>query len=277
MECLSTIFVQHDDKVSEVGCGKCAFCLTNRRSDWMFRIHHEMRDQQMPGWFLTLTYDQRKVPRLKDGTLTLRFKHVQKYLKKVRFAGHKAKYVCVGEYGSETDRPHFHMLLWTSATPQELDRHWGKGIIHFGKLTMASAMYTLKYIITKGVWSPMERREKPRAQYSRGIGISYLGKTYLEGIQVQEYHQPEFGRLNLFSYIDGVKVRLPRYYRNKIIRPSRMQEEVKLVKKELEEKKALEVARLRAQGVRNVEAYQLSIRTEQAKRMLQSVKHDLKL
>lgn len=277
MECVSTMFVEHNDIMSEVPCGKCAFCMTNRRSDWMFRIHHEMRDSVMPGWFMTLTYDQRKVPRLKDGTLTLRFKHVQKYLKKVRFAGYKAKYVCVGEYGSETDRPHFHMLLWTTAPPEELDRIWGKGIIHFGQLTMASAMYTLKYIITKGVWSPLDRREKPRAQFSRGIGISYLGKNYREAVEIINYHTPEFGRLNLFTYIDGRQVRLPRYYRNKIVAPHRMREEVQLVKKEMEIKKAKEHAKLRAQGVKDVEAYQLSIRTELANRIISSVKHDLKL
>ena len=39
-----------------VPCGRCAFCLQNRRSQWMFRIHHEMKTQEVPGWFITMTY-----------------------------------------------------------------------------------------------------------------------------------------------------------------------------------------------------------------------------
>lgn len=277
MDCLGTVIVEHEGVAHEVPCGKCAFCTMNRRSDWMFRIHHEMRDQEYPGYFLTLTYSEKRVPRLKDGQLSLRFIHVQKFIKRLRKRGYYAKYVCVGEYGELTARPHFHMLLWSSVSPEECERIWEKGAIRFGTLTMASAMYTLKYIITKGVWSKDDRREAPRAQFSKGLGITYLGKNYLEGIQVQNYHVPEFGRLQLFTYIDGVKVRLPRYYRSKIVPREAMKQEVLLVKKEKEVERAKEHARLKAQGVVNVEAYQLSIRTEQAKRILSNVKHDLKL
>lgn len=274
MDCLSTIFVEHNDIVSEVPCGKCAYCVTNRRSDWMFRIHHEMRDSQYPGYFITLTYSQKKVPRLKDGQLTLKFRHVQLFFKKVRKAGYYAKYVCVGEYGEGTSRPHYHVLLWTDMSVQDIERIWSKGHIDVGELTMASAMYTLKYIITKGVWPKDERRQKPRAQFSRGVGASYLGKNFLEGIQVHDYHVPEFGRLNLISYIDGVKVRLPRYYRNKIVPREKMKEEVLLCKAEREQERAKEHARLRAKGIKDVEAYQFGLRTELAKRIVSSVKHN---
>jgi len=140
----------------KVPCGKCAFCLTNNRSQWMFRIHHEMRNQMVPGWFLTLTYDEKHVKRVSYvdpdtgkyvRKLSLRFRDVQLFIKKIRKAKYYVKYVCVGEYGSQTKRPHYHMLIWTDCPDHELEAKWGLGRLDFGSLTMQSAMYTLKYII----------------------------------------------------------------------------------------------------------------------------------
>lgn len=203
--------------VQRVPCGKCAFCLQSRRAQWMFRIHHEMRTQRHPGWFLTLTYDEKHVPRSKEtGRLSLRFYDVQLYLKRLRKAGYYAKYISVGEYGSDTHRPHYHMLLWTDAPTSFLQDNWKAstdgslmGNVHFGVLTMASAMYTLKYIIQPKV-KEQDDIEPTRAQFSKGIGLCYLTKA------VYHYHTSNEAEPVFTSRIDGVEVQLPRYYQNKI-------------------------------------------------------------
>jgi len=191
-----------------VPCGECAFCLQNRRSAWMFRVHHEMRTQEYPGWFITMTYDEKHVPRRGD-RLSLRFRDVQLFLKRVRKANYYAKYICVGEYGGQTGRPHYHILLWTDAPPLVLESHWKLGRFHFGQLTMASAMYTLKYII-----QPRVRKddvvEPTRAQFSKGLGLAFLSCAQYEHL-TSDFDNPE-----MFSYIDGKKVAIPRYYRSKI-------------------------------------------------------------
>lgn len=208
------ITVKHSGVSHKVPCGKCAFCLTNRRSQWMFRIHHEMKNQEHRGYFLTLTYDEKHVRRV-GGRLSLRFRDVQLFLKRVRKDKYYCKYVCVGEYGGVTKRPHYHMLLWTDCPDHKFTVYWQQGNVHVGKITMESAMYTLKYIIQPKqtidhVQDPKFQIEKTRAQFSKGLGISYLTSSVYD-FHTRDYENPVF-----HSYIDGNKVALPRYYRNKI-------------------------------------------------------------
>lgn len=256
-----------------VPCGKCAFCLMNRRSSWMFRIHHEMRNQMYPGWFLTLTYNEKFVPRTEDGRLSLRFRDVQLYLKRIRKAKYYAKYICVGEYGGETHRPHYHMLLWTDAPALWLEKNWFYGHIQFGTLTMASAMYTLKYII-----QPKQQEdnglEKTRAQFSKGLGLSYLTDA------VYRYHTDDFENPNMFSIIDGRRVALPRYYKSKIFTKTQMFNYGKKAKKDSTQERRKLMRSLIAQGVvgpgpddgQRIKRYIDGLRAEQCQRIIEKTK-----
>lgn len=236
----------------------------------MFRIHHEMRTQMHPGYFLTLTYSDKYVKRVPDQGLSLRFRDVQLFLKQIRKWKYYAKYICVGEYGSTTKRPHYHLLLWTDTPPVVLERLWFRGTVQFGTLTMASAMYTLKYII-----QPKQREtkelEKTRAQFSKGLGLAYLTRaTY-------HYHTADYDNPVLFSIIDGRKVALPRYYKNKIFTPYQMKEEQ--IKNHLrigKEKRALH-KELYAQGITRPKPYLLALRVEQARRILSTTKFNQKV
>jgi hypothetical protein len=190
-----------------VPCGKCGFCLQNKRASWMFRIHHEIRTQEHRGWFITLTYDEKHVRRTALGRLSLRFRDVQKFLKRVRKGSYYCKYVCVGEYGGITARPHYHILLWTDCPIESIQSHWRMGNIHVGDVSLASAMYCLKYILQP---KPLihEDMEKPRAQFSKGLGLGYLTT------RVYEWHTE--GEPIFHSFIGDKRVSLPRYYRSKI-------------------------------------------------------------
>lgn len=250
-ECLSMIKVRHGEFTYTVPCSKCAFCLQNKRSQWMFRIYYEMHHQQYPGWFLTLTYDERHVRRTASGRLSLRFKDVQLFLKKLRKAKYYAKYICVGEYGSETHRPHYHMLLWTDCDPMGFEKFWTSstdgsrmGSIHVGRLTMASAMYTLKYII-QPKQKEEEGIEKTRAQFSKGLGLAYLTRA------VYDYHTREFDRPVLTGMVDGRQVALPRYYRYKIFTKFQLAREGHRIKWDRIREYRKRMRELLAQGVSN--------------------------
>lgn len=253
-----------------VPCGKCAFCLSNRRSQWMFRIHHEMRTQEHPGWFITMTYDEKHVCRAADGRLSLRFRDVQLFLKQVRKRKYYAKYVCVGEYGGETQRPHYHMLIWTDCPVTELEKIWFRGRFHVGRLTMQSAMYTLKYII-----QPKQRDvdgiERTRAQFSKGLGLAFLSCAMYEHL-TWDYDNPE-----IFSMIDGQKVSIPRYYRNKIFTKYQMRRYAHKAKWDSIRKKREYMRELIAQGVKGTKKYIQSIRAEVARRIINTTKHGQKL
>lgn len=231
----------------------------------MFRVYHEMRKQEYPGWFLTLTYDEKHVKRLPDGRLSLRFRDVQLFLKTVRKRKFYAKYICVGEYGGVTKRPHYHMLLWTDCPPENLEKLWFRGHVHFGRITMQSAMYTLKYII-----QPKERGvdgiERTRAQFSKGLGLGYLTSA------MYDYHTLDYDNPVLFSIIDGQKVALPRYYKTKIFTKHQMRRQQSLTKTEKIKEETKQFRKLRSQGVRGIRPYLQRLRVEEAKRIIATTK-----
>lgn len=263
-----------------VPCGKCAFCLTNRRSGWMFRIYQEMRTQEHRGYFMTLTYDERHIRRAgPEGRPSLRFRDVQLYLKRIRKAKYYAKYICVGEYGAQTQRPHYHMLLWTDAPTDFLERNWMSskdksvmGHIMFGKLEIASAMYCMKYIIQpKHVWSEDDPREKTRAQFSKGLGIGYLDQ------RVYEFHTSSYDDPCFYVIVDGRKVALPLYYKRKIFTKFQMSEEARKRSLVRHKEVRLEARKIRDRGIRNPIRHVKALRLEECSRIIKRTKFNLTL
>lgn len=264
------IKVVHAGVAHKVPCGKCGYCLQAKRSSWMFRVHYEMRVQQYPGYFLTLTYHPKYVRRVDGGRLSLRFRDIQLYLKKLRKAKYYCKYICVGEYGSETNRPHYHLLIWTDCPPVKLESIWFMGLVHFGTLSMASAMYTLKYIIQP---KPPEYQgvERPRAQFSKGIGLGYL-TTAMYNYHTQDYDDPV-----MWSYVDGKKVSLPRYYRSKIFTKYQLKRHASKVYWETIKLKRDHVRTLLKQGFKNPREYVQQLRAENAIKIIKKTKFNQSL
>ena len=66
--------------------------------------------------FWTLTYSDECLNLTASGRPTLRRKHVQNFLKLLRkhlaTLGLKVKHYSVGEYGTLTERPHYHLILF---------------------------------------------------------------------------------------------------------------------------------------------------------------------
>lgn len=173
------------------------------------RIKYEMRYTQLPkGYFLTLTYNEKKVPR-KKGVRTLYKRHPQLFLKRLRKAGHKVKYILVGEYGTRTSRPHYHAIFWTTAQPQAIDKAWNYGHVYYGSITEATIWYTLKYILNPRQ-GDNEIKQKEYAVFSKGIGLSYLTNA------MYEYHTADYENPKFDTIFEGKKYPLPRYYRKKI-------------------------------------------------------------
>lgn len=134
--------------------------------------------------FVTLTYEN--CPRSKNNFRTLNYVDLQLFFKRLRkLSNAKIRYYAVGEYGGNTMRPHYHIILF-NATPENVIRAWARdgkpiGHTHFGGVSGASIGYTLKYIAKSGK-IPMHKNDdrlKERALMSKGIGKNYLSQAVI--------------------------------------------------------------------------------------------------
>ena len=191
-----------------VPCGKCPACLSNRRDMWSIRLLEESKCHDF-SIFLTLTYNDENLP-YADITPSLCKGDVQKFLKLFRKSyARKVRYYCVGEYGSDTYRPHYHLIMFgvDSSAVSLILKCWGKGHICIGTVTPQSISYVAKYHVNKGSYP--EGVEPPYVSMSLKPGIGY---NYVE--RMRDYHD---GNLDHAYYSDyQFKKALPRYFKSKL-------------------------------------------------------------
>lgn len=139
---------------------------------WQHRILLEATGHSANA-FVTLTYDPSEIP---EGN-SLRKKDVQDWLKRFRKSIEPARvrYYLAGEYGDQTQRPHYHVALFgyppcsygqsryrlgyklCCPSCEEIKRTWGKGQIDVGQLEPHSAQYIAGYVVKK-----MTGKDDPR-------------------------------------------------------------------------------------------------------------------
>lgn len=216
--CLTPLNLKEDKRQQSfpVDCGRCPECVKKRASGWSFRLRKQA-EVSTSAYFITLTYDTQYVPITQKGYMTLFPEHVTLWLKRLR-KRHKEKltYFYVGEYGSKTERPHYHMIIF-NADINIIDETWNYGNVHYGQVNGASIGYTLKYMIKDGKIPKHKNDDRlPEfARMSKGIGESYVTK------EIVEYHIHKRSILDrLHLTIDGKKIPIPRYYKNMIYVPA---------------------------------------------------------
>lgn len=231
---------------SIVPCGKCPECIGQRIKGWTFRLIQELQVSNT-AHFITLTYDNKHAPTDLFGNPTLRKKDLQLFIKRLRKA-HKTentggynvcvrgtgiketleirpiKYYGVGEYGSRTRRPHYHIILFNARTELIQDA-WGitdthgsvkehYGQVHYGDergVTEASITYCFKYLQKQNrhQWDG-DLREKEFANSSKGLGIEYLTES------MANWHAADIENRMYLNTRDGKKISMPRYYKDRI-------------------------------------------------------------
>lgn len=131
---------------------------------------------------------------------------------------------------------------------------------------MAAAMYTLKYVIQPKSGTDLVGLEFPRAQFSKGLGLSYLST------QVYEWHTANYDDPEWFSYIDGNKVALPKYYKDKIFTKYQRRVYASKSKWDCIRKRRVLMRKLLKRGVVDANGYINATRVEQANRLLLNCK-----
>lgn len=199
-------------------CGQCMPCRINRRRVWTHRLMLE-RSLHGDASFITLTYNNDPYidPRTKiplenmqysvspiTGELrpTLVPKHLQDWFKRIRkeYAPQKIRYYAVGEYGDDTERPHYHVAAF--GYPQcrwGISRYsssrqnccsvcdmvrdtWGRGNVLLGELSTESAQYVAGYVTKKMTSSLDSRLDGRHPEFARISNRPGIGHDFMEEV-----------------------------------------------------------------------------------------------
>lgn len=195
-----------------VKCGKCLYCKSSIKRDWLFRMEEESR--RIPkGHFTTLTYADHAL-----SPIGLDYSHIQQWLKIARWehydhygTSHRFKFFAVGEYAQKyPHRPHWHVLTW-NADEDLLRGSWTKGFTYPGKLTTASVRYCINYLdkpmYEKLSLDPNFQGVQEMRHMSKGIGKNFLHR--IASSDISQYAQTAQWTV---STEQNLKLQLPRYY-----------------------------------------------------------------
>lgn len=176
-------------------------CRINKRRVWTHRIMLETTQHPVNS-FWTLTYSDENIPLTEtegEPLATLRRRHLTDFIKRLRWhhQPEKLRYFNVGEYGDQTERPHYHLALFNFPSCArgitQVDRRgnccpvcdavkgiWGFGLVHAGQLETSSAAYIAGYCtkkLTKKDDPRLKGREAEFATMSKmrgGIGVTFM-------------------------------------------------------------------------------------------------------
>lgn len=148
-----------------VPCGQCMPCRINHKRMWTGRLLLELAHTPVTSTFLTLTYSTEPEGRnlVKDDA--------QAFLNRLRHRSGigAVRYFMVGEYGSKTERPHYHAAIF--GVPPEnyqkiFEETWGMGFVHTGLLEQKSAAYICGYCTKKMTQKDDDRLDGRNPEFS---------------------------------------------------------------------------------------------------------------
>lgn len=190
MSCNSPLKIKNKDGTFRtVSCRWCMGCRIARRNEWATRIRLECFSYMKRGIgssFVTVTYDDNHY----DGSVHI--SDIQKLNKRLRYYLRKDnsdipadfKFYISSEYGTETDRGHYHgiyMGLPSTFLSEYLRKAWKNGFVAVYPVSFSRIRYVLKYLdkqlrSSTDISDYVEKyhREPPSAVMSHGIGTSYF-------------------------------------------------------------------------------------------------------
>lgn len=238
-----------------VPCGMCIGCRVDYSRTWALRCVHESKLHPFNS-FVTLTYDDENLP----PDTSVHKLDLQLFLKRLRKAGFRVRYFGCGEYGGDTNRPHYHLLLFgvdfhedrraykqtdkgTLYTSKTLTNLWGKGHAILGNFSYQSASYVSKYIIKKRLGKDAELDPNySRLDLSTGecfqVGREFIVMSRRPGIGsgwYDKYNKDAFP--SDFLIHDDKKFIVPKYYLSKL------EQQNPLLHKEIKSRRKLSLIR----------------------------------
>lgn len=225
------VFKQEDScgVALDLPCGQCIGCRLAYSRNWAVRMMHEA-SLHLSNCFLTLTYDEEHLP----SDLSLDKRHFQLFMKRLRKRYGKLRFFHCGEYGEQSQRPHYHAILFGFDFPdkvlhserdgvklyvsESLDELWPYGFCSIGSVTFESCAYVARYVLKKVTGDAAEQHYS-RFNFSTGevysVQPEYVTMSRRPGIARDWYRR--FGN-EVFPSDEvisrGFPIRPPRYYDN---------------------------------------------------------------
>ena len=150
----------------EVPCRQCIECRLQKSNEWALRLEHENALHDCAS-FVTLTYSPENIPHGE----TLVKTDLQKFMKRLRkqiatkYDDLKIRFYACGEYGSQLDRPHYHLIIFGFDFPDKqawapsgqetlyrselLEKCWQHGFSTVGAVERDSIAYVARYSMKK--------------------------------------------------------------------------------------------------------------------------------
>jgi hypothetical protein len=145
-----------------VPCGKCTPCLKKRAGHWSFRLEQEAKISSS-ACFITLTYAD--APRTWKNKPTLKKRDFQLFMKRLRkkCPTNKLRYYACGEYGTQTQRPHYHAVIFNLPhsiinNPIIIQDTWKHGHIHVANNNKLTINYVVGYMNKSYDEDPRDRK-----------------------------------------------------------------------------------------------------------------------
>lgn len=287
-------------KYIEVPCGKCIGCRLTYSKEWATRCVLEAK-QYEHNYFITITYAPEHVPVNKElGNLILEPKDLQDFMKRLRkyydqnynFQG--IRFYACGEYGSTTQRPHYHVLgfnlpifdiipLKRTKTREQLyysptiEKIWGKGNVWIGEVNWNTCAYVARYIMKKQKGQNAEQHYMENGEVPEFVRMSRrpgIGQKYFEDNYEKIYLCDEIviQKRNRQGQIEAHSVKPVRYY-DKLY--DQLEPENMALIKEARQKAAIETEKLRQQRSTKTKLEYLEQKEERMKESIKALKRNL--
>lgn len=233
-------------EMQRVPCGVCPSCRLQQSREWAARIMMEASKYDC-NYFVTLTYDDEHKPfdevrTLPDGRVFtddgtwngyLEKKDVQDFLKRLRIHWKRKydhddiRFFMCGEYGTQTERPHYHIIFFNLPiydyedlkvvngkplfTSPEIREIWGKGHISIGEVEFASAAYVARYAMKKRTGTFAAEHYARKGQTPEYVNMSRkpgIGKDWYDAHKQEIYDTDNIINVELGK----LKGKPPRYF-----------------------------------------------------------------
>lgn len=227
-----------------IPCGQCIGCRLEYSREWANRGYLESKQWEQ-NWFCTITYDEDHLTikdeiKTSDGKIfkndgtwngTLVPEELTQFIKNLRqimkreYDQDNIRFMACGEYGSEGERPHYHIIFFNLNLPTEdlynpriinkevyyqshiIERAWGgttndkntvnqncKGICNISEATWNSIAYTARYITKKITGAISEETYASKGQVPEFFRVSRnpgIGEGYYQKHKEEIYKNDE--------------------------------------------------------------------------------------
>ncbi len=277
----------------QIPCGQCIGCRLQYAKTWANRcVCESLSHPDGTNWFVTLTYDPEHVPAGNRGQYTLDPPALSSWIKRLRrrleyngTAADGVRFFACGEYGGQTLRPHYHVLLFNAPLSigsivarnnrgdcffdcPDVTNTWTAGHVLVGEFNWLTAAYTARYVLKKqtGLNADIYQELGIAPEFTRmsrrpGIGLDYLLNNYEDIYDDDNIVLPP---------VDGKKkvVKPPKYFddKYKLLEPEHYQQI-----KDKREQIAIIAKRARLSRAHMDEDEYLAVQEERAQQSIQKL------